>query len=121
MSRYHNPAIKLLTDQQVRYAPIEARMKQVERAEDFLTELEREKTYLYPEVSQQVLGYKGEHYPNLEISGEELAHDLRLFIEDLSGSANINAESVGEPVLTVKDVSHRYNVSTKTVDRWRDQ
>ncbi|QDU79152.1 RNA polymerase principal sigma factor HrdA [Polystyrenella longa] len=121
MSRYHHPAIKLLTDQQVRYAPVEARLKQVERAEKFLAELDREVVYLYPQVSEHVLGYKGEHYPNLELSGEELAHDLRLFIEDLSGSANINAESVGEPVLTVKDVSHRYNVSTKTVDRWRDQ
>ncbi len=29
------------------------------------------------------------------------------------------ADTVGEPVLTVDDLSERFNVSTKTIDRWR--
>src|SRR5947207_11917518 len=60
-------------------------------------------------------------YPDLLVTGEDAAHDLRLFIEDLSDSANIKAESLPEQVLTVEDVSKRFKVSTKTVDRWRNR
>jgi RNA polymerase sigma factor (sigma-70 family) len=60
-------------------------------------------------------------YPDLVLSGEETIHDLRCFVEDLSDSADIPVEQVNEPVLTVGDVSRRYNVSTKTVDRWRNR
>ena len=55
------------------------------------------------------------------ISGPEANHDLRLFIEDLSDSANISVEEVREPVHTVEDLSKKFNVSTKTISRWRRQ
>ena len=53
------------------------------------------------------------------IDGTEAAHDLSLFVEEMSESLNMPADLAGEPVLTVDDVSQKYNVSTKTVDRWR--
>jgi RNA polymerase sigma factor (sigma-70 family) len=40
-------------------------------------------------------------------------------VEDLSASANLPVENAGEPVLTVDDLSEKFQVSTKTVDRWR--
>jgi len=42
-------------------------------------------------------------------------------VEDLSDSADIPVESAGEEVWTVEDVSKRFNVSSKTVSRWRDR
>lgn len=121
MSNYCNPAMKQLTDQQVRYAPREVRLAQIERAEKLLEQIDPDKTYRYDEVCQKITSYRPEMYPDLKISGEEAVHDLRRFVEDLSDSADISVESVPEPVLTVQDVSRRYNVSTKTVDRWRDR
>lgn len=121
MSKFKHPAIKQLTDQQVRYAPQDAKIDQVERAEKFLETLDRSRNYSYAEICDQVIGYKGEMYPQLEFSGEDAFHDLRRFVEDVSGSADLEADQAGEPVLTVQDVSTRYNVSTKTVDRWRAQ
>jgi RNA polymerase sigma factor (sigma-70 family) len=121
MSSYLNPAIKQLADQQVRYAPRDVQLKQIERAEQFLAELDKEKTYTYRDLCEKVTAYRPEMYPDLVLSGEDAVHDLRLFVEDLSDSADIPVESVAEPVLTVEDVSQHYNVSTKTVDRWRDR
>jgi RNA polymerase primary sigma factor/RNA polymerase sigma factor len=46
---------------------------------------------------------------------------LRLFVEDLSDSANVPAEDAGERVMTVEDLSKQFRVSTKTISRWRCQ
>ncbi|NOX53464.1 MAG: sigma-70 family RNA polymerase sigma factor [Planctomycetes bacterium] len=121
MSRYRHPAMKQLTEQQVRYAPLHVRLKQIENAERLLERIDPDKEYRYQDVCKWVTSYQPEMYPDLVISGRDACHDLRCFVEDLSDSADISADSVGEPVLTVKDVSERYNVSTKTVDRWRDR
>ncbi|MGQ0636468.1 MAG: sigma-70 family RNA polymerase sigma factor [Planctomycetaceae bacterium] len=121
MSHYKNPAIRQLKDQQVRYAPREARLEQIDRTERVLEELELGRDYRYQDLCQRITTYKPEMYPDLLVSGEDAAHDLRLFIEDLSDSANIKADSLAEQVLTVEDVSRRFRVSTKTVDRWRNR
>lgn len=121
MSHYRNPALRQLRDQQIKFAPREARLKQIERAEWLLNELNVDKTYRYPELCEKITSYRGEMYPDLVLTGEEALHDLRCFVEDLSDSAEIAADNAGEEVWTVDDVSRRYNVSTKTVSRWRDK
>jgi RNA polymerase sigma factor (sigma-70 family) len=121
MSEYRNPVMKELTDQQVRYAPRDARLKQIEKAESLLAEIDPRGKYPYRDICESITEYKPEMYPDLVLSGEEAVHDLRCFVEDLSASAEIPVENVDEPVLTVRDVSRRYKVSTKTVDRWRNR
>lgn len=120
-TRYNNPAIKQLTDQQVKYAPRDARLKQIDRAERLLNEIEPERKYRYHDLCEKITTYRPEMYPDLMVDGTDAVHDLRCFVEDLSDSADIPVEQVEENVLTVKDVSEKYNVSTKTVDRWRDR
>ena len=120
-SRYRNPAIKQLADQQVRFSPVTVRVAQIERAEDFLLEIDHLQLYEYPDLSARITNYRSDKYPNLEISGSDLLHDLRCLIEDLSASADLVAENSPEPVLTVQDISQRFNVSPKTVRRWRDR
>lgn len=120
-TRYRNPAIKQLADQQVRFSPVPVRVEQIERAEEFLLEVDRRESYEYPELSEQITKYRSDKYPDLEIAGDDLLHDLRCFIEDLSRSANLEMEKSVERVLTVQDISERFNVSTKTVRRWRDR
>src|SRR5262249_38730092 len=55
------------------------------------------------------------------LTGSDVAHDLRLFVEDVSDSANVKVEDAGEPVHTVDELSKMFNVSTKTISRWREQ
>jgi len=119
--RYRNPAIKQLRDQQIKYAPRDVQLTQIGRAERLLDELNPMGTYRYPELCEKITTYRGEMYPDLVLSGAEAVHDLRCFVEDLSDSADIPVESAGEEVWTVEDVSKRFNVSSKTVSRWRDR
>lgn len=119
MSRYNNPAIKQLTDQQVRYAPVDVRVEQVDKAERLLSELEPEQQYRYQDLCEKITDFKPSMYPDLVVDGKDAIHDLGLFVEDMSASTSLSAEQAGEPVLTVDDLSQKFNVSTKTVDRWR--
>lgn len=113
--------IKQLRDQQVRFAPREKKLAQVDRAEQLLMEIDSERTYSYEYLCFRITEYRPDSSTNQNVSGEQVRHDLRLFIEDLSDSANIRVEDVPEPVHTVEDLSKMFNVSTKTISRWREQ
>ena len=121
MQRYRNPALKQLRDQQIKYAPRDVQLTQISRAERLMDELNPAGTYRYPELCEKITTYRGEMYPDLVVSGAEAVHDLRCFVEDLSENADISADNAGEEVWTVEDVSKRFNVSSKTVSRWRDR
>lgn len=121
MTIYRNPAMRQLRDQQIRYAPRDVRLTQVDRAEQLLEQIDTSRTYPYQDLCEQITAYRPEMYPDLVITGDEAIHDLRCFVEDLSDSADVPADAAGEEVWTVEDVSRRYNVSSKTVSRWRDR
>lgn len=121
MTRYHHPALKQFTDQQVRFAPRDLRLQQIDRAETLLNELEADHEYPYTEICSRITTRKAEMYPDLQIPGRDVIHDLRLFVEEMSDSADLNAEAYGDQVMTVEEISKHYNVSTKTVDRWRNR
>jgi RNA polymerase primary sigma factor/RNA polymerase sigma factor len=120
-TEYLNPIIRQLRDQQVRFAPREKKIEQVNRAEKLLSELEAQRTYTYEYLCFRITDYRPESFPNLKLSGEDAGHDLRLFVEDLSDAADVPAASAGQRVLTVEELSKVFNVSTKTISRWRQQ
>lgn len=116
MSGFNNPALKQLTDQQVRFTPASKRLEQLGRLEKLLTEIAPDKTYPYQYVCFRITEFRPDSYPDLFIGGADLDHDLRLMIEALRPS-----ELQAEPVWTLEEVSKRLNVSTKTVRRWRSR
>src|SRR5262245_43589423 len=118
---YRNPILKQLRDQQVRYAPREKKIEQVDRAEHLLSEIDPARTYSYEYLCYRITDYRPDATPSLTVSGREVKHDLRLFVEDVSDAANVRVEDVPEPVHTVEDLSKLFNVSTKTISRWREQ
>ncbi|MGD9721898.1 MAG: sigma-70 family RNA polymerase sigma factor [Pirellulales bacterium] len=120
-SDYHSPIIRQLRDQQVRFAPREKKIEQVNRAEKLLSELDDGRTYTYEYLCYRITDYRPESFPNAKLSGREAGHDLRLFVEDLSDAADLPAQAAGERVLTVEELSKSFNVSTKTISRWRQQ
>tara|TARA_R110002072_G_scaffold303069_2_gene492743 strand:- start:91971 stop:93617 length:1647 start_codon:yes stop_codon:yes gene_type:complete len=113
--------MKQLADQQLRFAPVPVRLEQVGRAEELAFQVVPDQKYSYPDLCEKLTKYRAGMYPNLELAGDDLLHDLRCFVEDLSDSANLAAEAATEPVLTLQDLSRRFNVSEKTVTRWRDR
>lgn len=120
-SDYLNPVIRELRDQQVRYAPREKKIDQVNRAESLMAELDPERKYSYDYLCYRITDFRPESYPNLKLTGSEAQHDLRLFVEDVSDAADVEIEKAGERVLTVEELSKRFQVSTKTIARWRNQ
>jgi RNA polymerase primary sigma factor len=116
---YLNPAIRQLRDQQVRFAPREKKLDQVAQAERLLGELDPTRAYPYEYICYRLTNYRPESYPDLRLSGQEASHDLRLFVEDVSESADVPVDSAGEQVLTVEELAERFHVSTKTISRWR--
>src|SRR5207249_3572484 len=80
VSDFKNPALMQLTDQQVRFAPPARRLEQLARAEQLLAEIEPARQYPYQYVCYRVTDFRPDSYPDLLIDGEDLEHDLCLFI-----------------------------------------
>ncbi|RMF38971.1 MAG: sigma-70 family RNA polymerase sigma factor [Planctomycetota bacterium] len=118
---YRIGLIRELRDQQVRYAPKARRLEQADRAERLLHELDAKRSYPYEFIYYRITEFRPEENSRKLISGEDAAHDLRLFVEDVTDSADVRVEEVTEPVHTVEDLSRMFNVSTKTISRWRNQ
>jgi len=118
---YQNPALEQLRDQQVRYAPREKKIEQINRTEKLLAELEADRTYTYEYLCYRVTDYRPKAAVNMPIAGEVARHDLQLLVEDVSDAAELKVEDAHEPVHTVEDLSKMFNVSSKTISRWRKQ
>ncbi len=118
---YRVALIRELRDHQVRFAPRGKRLEQAERAERLLSEIDMVREYPYEFIYYRVTDYRPEENCRKVVKGEDAAHDLRLFVEDVTDSLNLKLEEAKEQVHTVEDLSRMFNVSTKTISRWRDQ
>lgn len=121
MTRYRSSMIEQLASQQGRFAPQSVRQQQILQAESLLEQLADGDVRTYGDVCGFITGYRPESHAEEEMSCADLLHDLRCLIEDLSESLAENAETAGVEMLTVKQVSDHFCVSTKTVDRWRSR
>jgi RNA polymerase primary sigma factor len=117
---YRQLAFRQLKDQ-LRYVPRDRRLEQIDRAEALLAEIEPDRLYPIDYVTFRITGYRPEITPSAVLDGPDVTHDLLTFIEDISRTVGQDASQVAEPVLTVEAVGLRFNVSTRTVNRWRAQ
>jgi len=102
---FKQAALKQLADQQVRFAPPARRREQQARAEKLLSEIDAAKQYPYQYICFRVTEFRPNAFPDLLIDGSDLQHDLRQMIDALA-------------VVTLDEISKRWNVSTKTIRRW---
>lgn len=89
------------------------------RAERLLADIDPAE-YSFEYVCFRVTDYRPDVGPVVTIPGEAVRHDLQQFVEDIR-LADLDAKDAGEPVHTVEDLTPMFNVSTKTIQRWRDQ
>jgi len=120
MNDFRHPALKQLTDQQVRFAPPARRREQLARAARLLGEIDPAKVYPYQYVCYRVTDFRTDAYPDLRIPGDDLRHDLRLLVDRLDRTLpTLPIEKALEPMVTLDEVSQELNVSTKTLRRWQ--
>jgi RNA polymerase primary sigma factor len=117
---FKTPALRELTDQQVRYAPQARRLEQLARAARLLGEIDPQRIYPYQFVCFRITDFRSDAYADLLIRGSDLQEDLAEFLRLIEQSIPpMPIEESIEPVLMLDDVGKLWNVSTKTVSRWR--
>lgn len=104
---------------QMEFAPRDTRLAQVEAAEKLLHDLEPNKAYPHELIVHKITGYRPKDYSEDLFAGLALQHDLGLLIEQVSETLDIRVDQTAEPVLTIEDVGTRFNVTSKTIQRWR--
>ena len=116
---YKSPLVRWLRDRQQQQKSRESVLTQIDAAEQLIGNIDTFGNYPAGEVLPRIAGEPLPEAGNRKISGSDLVHDLRLFVEDLSDSADLSADAVGEQVFTVEQLAKQFNVSTKTISRWR--
>jgi RNA polymerase primary sigma factor len=105
---------------QLRFTPESKRRAELEAAERLYTLIREDKQYPFDFVCYHITGYhpKGDIEQEL-MNGRDLLDDLQVFIAKLSGRLATPVVQEHEPVYAIEDLAERFDVSTKTINRWR--
>lgn len=105
---------------QLRFTPLKKRQREVDAAEELVSIIEPDKEYPLEFVCYKITGYHPKTKSgNVLIQGDVLADDLRIFISRLSGEVGSHIRQQKEKVYSIEELSKKFNVSTKTINRWR--
>jgi RNA polymerase sigma factor (sigma-70 family) len=105
---------------QLRFTPQKKRRKQLDAAEKLLAIIQSDKEYPFEFVCFHITGFHPKFLPEQQpIKGDELAEDLRIFIAKLSSQLVLAAASQNQKVYTIEELAASFDVSTKTIHRWR--
>ncbi|MHC4459443.1 MAG: sigma factor, partial [Planctomycetota bacterium] len=105
---------------QLRFTPQNKRQMQLDSAEKLLAIVDRDNEYPFEFVFFRITGFHPKGLPELQpIKGDELAEDLRIFISKLSGQVAQPVAEQDQKVYTIEGLAETFDVSTKTIDRWR--
>ena len=122
--------VDLIADlaRQLTFTPIDVRQAQVTAAELLLHSLDPARGYPLDFVVYRITGYRPKRarvdraaddgHTDL-LTGLALQHDLGLLIEQVSDTLDLHATAAAEPVLAIDDVTERFDVTSKTIQRWR--
>lgn len=105
---------------QLLFAPSERRRDQVLRAEALHDQIDPQANYPLDFVHFRISGYQTETPEPVLLVGSALQADLRLMIDQLSRTANIEPTD-DDPVVSPTELARELGVSTKTINRWRRQ
>ncbi len=93
----------------------------VDAAEGLLQIIDPSREYPYEFVVYRLTGYRppaGDR-SSQPMSGKSLRADLLRLILDICDSFDLSTDSYPEPVYDTASLARRFNVSTKTIQRWR--
>jgi RNA polymerase sigma factor (sigma-70 family) len=118
MSRYRVEVLAGLA-RQLAYAPLTVRGQQLSAAESFLLTIDPNATYSYADIVEAITSYRPRKDDGTRLPGRAVQHDISILIEEVSDSMDVSSSSLAEPVLSIEDVTERFNVTSKTIQRWR--
>ncbi len=118
--KYRNPLFQELRDRLID-APRDERLACAARAEALLAELATKTDHPFGYYSGRITNEPSTSAHESLIRAADARHDVRKLVEDVWDSASVPIESVDEHVLTIDDLTRMFNVSAKTISRWRDR
>jgi RNA polymerase sigma factor (sigma-70 family) len=104
---------------QMTFTPADTRLAQLASAETLLHTIDPAKAYPLDFVIFRITGYHPKSVAGDLLTGMALQHDLGLLIERLSDTLDVHTAQLAEPVLSIDDVTEKFNVTSKTIQRWR--
>jgi RNA polymerase sigma factor (sigma-70 family) len=105
---------------QLRFTPQKHLRKQLDSAEKLLALIKPDKEYPFDFVCFHITGFHPKALLEQQpIKGDELAEDLRIFIAKLSSQLALAVDKQEQKVYTIEDLAALFDVSTKTIHRWR--
>ncbi len=119
MRTIKNPNLAQLL-MQLRFTPEDKRRNELEAAEKLYALIDDTRQYPFDFVCFHITGFHPQTgIDHHLIDGKDLREDLELFIAKLSGKLVTSVQEQGERVYTAEELAERFNVSTKTITRWR--
>jgi RNA polymerase primary sigma factor len=118
VARYRIDKISELA-RQMQFTPHDNRLNQLNAAEELLHTIDDTKAYPLEFVVFRITGYHPRAINPELLAGMSLQHDLGLLIEQVSDTLDVHTSKSPEPVLSIDDVTERFNVTSKTIQRWR--
>lgn len=118
VARYRLDSIRELA-LQMGFAPVPTRLEQVAAAEELLHSIDPGKAYPLEFVVFRVTGYHPRTVSVDLLAGAALQHDLGALIEEVCDALDLRTRDFTEPVLSIDDVTERFSVTSKTIQRWR--
>jgi RNA polymerase primary sigma factor len=104
---------------QMSFTPVDVRLAQLAAAEALLLSIDPLRAYPADFIIFRVTGYRPKDVSADMLPGLAVQHDLGLLVERVSDTFDFSTTAVHEPVLSIDDVTERFNVAGKTVQRWR--
>jgi len=118
VARYRNGLIAELA-RQLSFTPRRRRLEQLERLRRFAPGLDPDRSYPYDFVLYQIVGFRFDIERQEVFDGRSLRADLMRLLHELSDSLDLPLSYAREPVLTLPELARAYDVSLKTLRRWR--
>src|SRR5688500_1684515 len=122
VAKFRIDTLAELARQMAEFTPHDVRVAQVTAAEELLHSLDADKAYPLEFIVFRITGYRPKTPASADadlLTGLALQHDLGLLIERVSETLDVRTETLAEPVLDIDAVCERFNVTSKTIQRWR--
>ena len=118
MRKIKSPSLAQLL-MQIRFTPERKRRKELAAAERLYSLIDVQKQYPYDFVCFHITGFHSQGTNQEMMDGRDLLDDLYVFISKLSGKLATPVREESERIYTADELAERFNVSSKTIDRWR--
>ncbi|MFW6061834.1 MAG: sigma-70 family RNA polymerase sigma factor [Planctomycetota bacterium] len=118
MGQYQNRSVGELAAE-LSAGLVRLRKGYIDAAEKLAAEIEDDHEYPYEFVVYRLTGFRPQDATVAPLSGKSLRQDLLRLMVDISSSFDLPTGAYDQPVYDSRALAKRFNVSTKTVQRWR--